>query len=314
MMTNVRIAAFGCGYWGRNHIRTLAEMGALAAICDLDAHAAQALADEHGVPFASADDVLADPTIDGVVLALPASVHAHMAMRALDAGKHVFVEKPMALTAHDADAVVAKARSADRVIMVGHILRYHNTFQKLLDCISDDMIGDVLHLQSHRLAFGKFHATFDALWDLAPHDLSLVLSVIGAEPDHVSIVRHAYASEQADAGHIHMRFASGIGADVFVSRHSAYNERKFVAKGTKGSLIWDDWADWPKKLSFVRHTASHADGDWSFERRELEFIPTKQGMALTDELQHYLDCISVGARPFTDGAQGAAVVKILATP
>ncbi|MEM1378939.1 MAG: Gfo/Idh/MocA family oxidoreductase, partial [Pseudomonadota bacterium] len=206
-MSKPRIAAFGCGYWGRNHIRTLAGLGVLAGICDLDEAAAATLAGEHDVLSMSSEEVFADPTIDGVVMALPASVHADMAMRALDAGKHVFVEKPMALEPADADAVVAKAKHAGRVLMVGHILRYHNTFKKLLACIEDGMIGDVVHLQSNRLAFGKFHATFDALWDLAPHDLSLVLSVMGEKPEAVSITRHAFASEQADSGHIHMRFA-----------------------------------------------------------------------------------------------------------
>ncbi|MEN0000362.1 MAG: Gfo/Idh/MocA family oxidoreductase [Pseudomonadota bacterium] len=305
------IAAFGCGYWGRNHVRTLAEIGALAGVCDLDEEAGQALADSHDVPFLSAEAVFADPTIDGVVLALPASAHAAMALQALDAGKHVFVEKPMALTPQDADAVVAAAEKAGRVLMVGHILRYHKTFGRLLAAIEGDMIGDLVHLQSNRLAFGKFHATFDALWDLAPHDLSLVLSVTGTPPERVSIVRHAFASAQADSGHIHLAFGGGVRADIHVSRHSAYNERRFVAKGTKGSLVWDDWRDWPEKLSFVPHSAALTDAGWSFERGEEQFIATDAGMALTDELRHYLDCIVTGDRPHTDGRQGAAVVAIL---
>ncbi|MEO1747491.1 MAG: Gfo/Idh/MocA family oxidoreductase, partial [Pseudomonadota bacterium] len=170
-----------------------------------------------------------------------------------------------------------------------------------------------VHLQSNRLAFGKFHATFDALWDLAPHDLSLVLSVVGQAPERTEIVRHAFASEQADSGYIHMEFAGGVGADIHVSRHSAYNERRFVAKGTKGSLVWDDWLDWPEKLSFVPHAAGIAREGWTFERDKPEFIATEQGMALTDELNHFLDCIKTGAQPQTDGAQGAAVVQILSS-
>ncbi|MEO0544502.1 MAG: Gfo/Idh/MocA family oxidoreductase [Pseudomonadota bacterium] len=312
-MSLPRIVAFGCGYWGRNHVRTLAEIGALAGVCDLDVDAATELAAEYGVPCKSADAVFADSDVDGVVFALPASVHAEMATRALNAGKHVFVEKPMALQPDDAHAVVALAAQKQRVLMVGHILRYHNTFQKLLACIDEGMIGELVHLQSNRLAFGKFHATFDALWDLAPHDLSLVLSVMGRVPLSTQIVRHAFASEQADSGHIHLQFDGGVAADIQVSRHSAYNERRFVAKGTKGSLVWDDWLDWPEKLSFVSHAASVTADGWAFERGEPVYIPTEQGMALTDELRHFLTCIETGRQPYTDGAQGAAVVEVLAS-
>ncbi|MEL6818104.1 MAG: Gfo/Idh/MocA family oxidoreductase [Pseudomonadota bacterium] len=312
-MTLPRIVSFGCGYWGRNHVRTLAEIGALAGVCDLDEGAAQSLAATHGVPYMLAEDVFADNSIDGVVLALPASVHAEMAKSALNAGKHVFVEKPMALTPEDAQEVVAHAAAKNRTLMVGHILRYHNTFRKLLACIDDGMIGDVVHLQSNRLAFGKFHATFDALWDLAPHDLSLVLSVMGKAPKETGIIRHAFASDQADSGYIHMHYAEGVTADIHVSRHSAYNERRFVVKGTKGSLVWDDWLDWPNKLSFIPHAAGMTNAGWEFQRNEAQFLPTEQGMALTDELNHFIDCIKTGARPQTDGAQGAAVVQILSS-
>lgn len=312
-MTLPRIVAFGCGYWGRNHVRTLAEIGALAGVCDLNVSAAQALAAEHGVSYMPAEQVFADNLVDGVVLALPASVHADMAKKALNAGKHVFVEKPMALTAQDAKSVVALAQEKNCVLMVGHILRYHNTFRKLLSCIDEGMIGDVVHLQSNRLAFGKFHATFDALWDLAPHDLSLVLSVLDDEPEKTTIIRHTFASPQADSGHIHLQFKGGIGADVHVSRHSAFNERRFVAKGTRGSLVWDDWRDWPEKLSFVPHSAKLTDAGWEFERGEPKYVATGQGMALTDELHHYLACIKTGEKPHTNGAQGAAIVEILST-
>lgn len=312
-MTSPRIAAFGCGYWGRNHIRTLAGLGVLAAVTDKHADVAGAMAVEHGAMAMTPEAIFADQSIDAVVLALPASAHAAMAMRALDAGKHVLVEKPISLAPEDADAMVAKARGVGRILMAGHILRYHNTFKALIAEIDGGRAGDIVHIQSHRLAFGKFHATFDALWDLAPHDLSLVLSVFGGEPADVSVVRHAFASDQADSGHIHMRFDGGRSADVHVSRHSAYNERRFVAKGTKGSLIWDDWADWPEKLTFVPHSASKPGEKWQFERGEPHAIATEPGMALTDELQHFIDCIANGAQPLTDGAQGAAVVRILST-
>ena len=312
-MTNLpRVAVVGGGQWGRNHVRTLAEMGALAAVCDHDAERASALAETHGVPVMDFDAIITDADVAAIVLALPAEHNAALAERALSAGKHLLVEKPIALTSGDAEAMVEAARSHNRVLMVGHILRYHNAFRALVAELDAGRIGAVRHIQSHRLGFGKFYDRFDALWDLAPHDLSLVLSLTGAASSHVDAAAVSVTTGQTDTAHLHLGFEAGPTAHVHVSRHSVYGERRFVVTGETGSLIWDDLLDWPGKLSLVPHDVRRADdGVWHFDKGGAEPIDVTPGMALTDELAHFLDCVENGTKPLTPGQQGLDVVRIL---
>lgn len=312
MSNHPRIAVVGGGQWGRNHVRTLAQMGALAAVCDHDAERATALAQMHGVPALAFDAIIADPTIAAIVLALPAEHNAALAAQALGAGKHLLVEKPIALTSADANAMVEAARVHDRVLMVGHILRYHNAFRALVAELDAGRIGAIKYIQSHRLGFGKFYDRFDALWDLAPHDLSLVLSLTGAAPASVKAARVSVTTGQTDTAHLHLGFEAGPTAHVHVSRHSVYGERRFVVTGQWGSLIWDDLMDWPGKLAFVPHTVRRGDnGEWSFDKGGPEPIDVTPGMALTDELAHFVDCVENGDAPLTPGQQGLDVVRIL---
>lgn len=307
-----RVAVVGCGQWGRNHVRTLAEMGALAVVCDHHAERAEALAESHSVPAVDFDAIIADPAIAAIVLALPAEHNAALACQALGAGKHVLVEKPIALTSRDAEAMVETAGANGRVLMVGHILRHHNAFRALVAELDAGRIGPVRHIQSHRLGFGKFYDRFDALWDLAPHDLSLVLSLTGVAPSSVQASAVSVTTGQTDTAHLHMEFADGPTAHVHCSRHSVYGERRFVVTGDAGSLVWDDLMDWPGKLALVPHTVRRGDdGVWSFEKGGPEPIDVTPGMALTDELAHFLDCIETGAAPLTPGQQGLDVVRIL---
>ena len=152
----VRVAVVGCGAWGKNHVRTHAAIGSLAAVVDPDPQVAAAQAEMHGVAARTFDEVLADPTIDGVVIAAPAADHARLAEAALAAGKHTFVEKPLALTVADAERVVAAAAAADRVLMVGHLLQYHPAFLALRDLVDSGRLGELRYLYSNRVNLGQF--------------------------------------------------------------------------------------------------------------------------------------------------------------
>lgn len=313
MTDPVPTALIGCGRWGRNHARTLAQLGALAAVCDADAQAAETFAEEHGARARSVDEVMSDPDVPGVVLALPAQHHASLAVRALAAGKHVMVEKPMALRTVDAQAMVDAAKTARRVLMTGHVLRYHPAFGAIRDAIAAGRIGAVRHIQSTRLGFGRFYDRFDAMWDLAPHDLSLVLSIADRSPASVASQTVSTTGWQTDTAHIHMAFADGgPSAHVHVSRHWPAAERRFVVTGETGSLVWDDLADAPSKVVLVGHAAERpADGDWQWSTKEPEPIPVGDAMPLTEELSHFLDCARSGRTPLTPGTQGLEVVRIL---
>lgn len=306
-----KIAVIGCGYWGSNHVRTLAELGALAAVCDADMARAEAIATANNTVARTVDDVMADASIDAVVCALPADQHPVVATRALEAGKHVFVEKPIALSADKARAVADLADTKNRVLMAGHILRYHNAFGAVMDLLADGAVGKVRHIQSHRLAFGKFHDRFDALWDLGPHDLSLVLAVTGQGPTDVKGVTNAYAGNACDAAHIHMRFAGDVTAHIYLSRHSPYKERRFIVTGTEAMIVWDDFADWPQKVALYRHKVWQENGSNQFTLDDPDYIPVTAGMALTDELSHFLTCIKSGETPLTSGRQAVDIIDVL---
>lgn len=307
-----KLAVFGCGYWGKNHVRTLAELGALACVVDQDTKRAADLAQEYGVEARKASDVFADPDITGIVMALPAQFHAQIALRAFEAGKHVFAEKPIALATEDAQAMVDAARKADRILMAGHILRYHNAFHAIMKLVEDGALGDIKYVQSHRLGFGKFHMKFDALWDLAPHDLSLLLSVVGRGPDTIRPMPTSLTNGQTDFAHVHLDFGQGVKGHIQVSRHSPYMERRVTVFGSKAMAVWDDMEqDWNKKVSLHRFEVAQSSNVWEFSKDEPDYIPCQAGMALTDELAHFIDCIATGTQPLTSGQQGFDVVNIL---
>ncbi len=232
-----RIAVLGCGYWGGNHIRTLKSLGALHGVSDANPQNAERFASEFGVPNIPVDELFSRADIDGIVLALPAQFHAQYAIEAVKNGKDVLVEKPIALEVADAEAEVAAARENGRVFMVGHILRFHPAFEKLLDMVKSGELGDIRYVHSHRVGFGKFHDKFDALWDLAPHDLSMVLAITGEEPSAVRGEGTAIIDKISDFAHVHLEFPSGIRGHLFASRMNSYRERRLSVTGTKGMLV-----------------------------------------------------------------------------
>ena len=212
-----RIAVLGCGYWGGNHIRTLKGLGVLHGVSDANPQNAERFASEFGVPNIPVDELFTHPDIDGIVMALPAQFHAKYAIEAVKNGKDVLVEKPIALEVSDAEAEVAAARENGRVFMVGHILRFHPAFEKLLDMVKSGDIGDVRYVHSHRVGFGKFHDKFDALWDLAPHDLSMILAITGEEPSAVRGEGTAVIDKISDFAHVHLEFRAAF-AGTFLHR------------------------------------------------------------------------------------------------
>ena len=309
-----RIAVIGCGAWGRNHVRTLASLGNLYAVADEQGKRSFDIAAEFGVRPLAPMQVLEDERIDGVVLALPAHVHADMAIRAMEAGKHVLVEKPIALRAADAEDVVATAERHDRVLMVGHVLRHHPAFRRLLSEIGGGAIGEPRYVQSHRQGFGRFHAFFDAAWDLAPHDLSLVLAVAGREPTFAVGRSSVALGGSRDNALIYMAFGQTLAAHVSVSRISAHRDRRFTVTGTDGTLVFDDLEDWPRKLVRYRHAVDpHEEGGASFELGDAEPIAVDEAMSLTEELSNFVAAIEGREAPRTPGRDGLNVVRILET-
>lgn len=306
-----RIAVLGCGYWGGNHIRTLNGLGALAAVSDANEQSAKRFAEQFNVPFVAVDDLFTRDDIDGIVLALPAQFHAELAMRALRNGKDVLVEKPIALDVAAAEQEVALARELGRVFMTGHVLRFHPAFEKLLAMVQGGELGKVRYINSHRIGLGKFHTENDALWDLAPHDLSMILAVAGTDPVAVRGEGAAILDHLSDFAHLFMQFPNDIEAHLFASRLIPYRDRRFTVIGSEGMIVFDDGEPWDRKLALYKHEIWREDQHWAFKSVEPVYVPVEEGMPLTRELEHFLHCINSRETPRTDGREAVNVLKIL---
>lgn len=305
-----RIAVVGCGQWGQNHIRTLAEIGALAGVADRHDDRAEAFAERYGVKALSPEAAIAASDIDALVLALPASAHGAMARAAFAAGKDVLIEKPIALDPADAEKTAATARAAGRLLMVGHVVRFHPVFQRLCEIVAEGRIGTVRHLISNRMGLGRF-PSMDAVWDLAPHDLSLVLRLASGHPERVTCHRRTVLSDETDIADLMLEFPGGIGAEIHVSRVSPYRDRRFSVIGTEGMLTFDDLAPEGEKLALYAHKVRRAGATFDFENAPAAFLPTEPGLPLDRELRHFLDCVMTRTEPETGASEAVETVRIL---
>src|ERR1700749_282718 len=181
-----RTACIGCGYWGKKVARNLANLNALHAVADVSADALSEVSSEYGVQGQSFDSVLEDPHCTAVANASPASMHAEHVRRALQAGKHVFVEKPLALQLFEGHSLVKLARDRGRILMVGHLLRYHPIVVTLVDQVKSGRLGEIKHVYSRRFSLGKIRTEEDVIWSFAPHDISIILALLGETPPYVS--------------------------------------------------------------------------------------------------------------------------------
>ncbi|RCL03028.1 MAG: Oxidoreductase family protein [Candidatus Tokpelaia sp. JSC189] len=306
-----RVAILGCGYWGRNHIRTLKNLGALAAVSDADADRAEGFAVEHDVEAIPVDELFTCENIDAIVLALPPQFHAENAIRTVINGKDVLVEKPIALNVAAAEREVKIARDNGRILMVGHVLRFHPAFEKLLDLVNSSELGEVRYIHSNRLGLGKFHAESDALWDLASHDLSMILALTGCEPSEVRGEGAAIINQLSDFAHVHMRFPDGLRSHLVVSRLNPYRERRLTVIGSKAMAVFDDVKCWDRKLAIYRFSVWQDNEQWAFTADEPEYIPIEEGLPLTRELECFLHCIRTREEPRTNGEEAIAVLRIL---
>lgn len=306
-----RVAVLGCGYWGSNHIRTLKALGALHAVSDANFPRAEGFASDQDVEAIHPDELFTRPDVDAIVMALPPQFHAEMAIRAVENGKDVLVEKPIALTVPDAKRAVAAAKANGRIYMVGHVLRFHPAFEKLKSLIDAGELGEVRYIHSHRLGLGKFHTENDALWDLAPHDLSMILAITGEPPSEVHGEGAALLDHLSDFAHVHMAFPSGLRSHLFTSRLNPYRERRLTVVGTRSMAVFDDVEPWERKLAVYRHAVWQDSGQWAFTTNEPSYVPVTQAMPLTRELEHFLHCLRTREQPRTSGEEGIMVLEIL---
>lgn len=308
----IQVAVIGCGHWGRNLVRNFHQLGALAAVADHDAVAAEAMRAQYGAPILSLAEILADPAIAAVVIAAPAAQHYALTRDALLAGKHVFVEKPLALDVAEAESLCALAARQGRILMVGHLLQYHPAFLALKEMCRSGRLGRLRYVYSHRMNLGKFRTEENILWSFAPHDISMILGLLGEEVDSVTATGHCYLHKSvADVTTTHITFASGQAAHVHVSWLHPFKEQRLVVIGEEAMAVFDDSRDWPDKLCLYSHQIAWRDGVPTAEKADAVPIPLSREEPLRLECAHFLESIASSKPPRTDGAEGVRVLRVL---
>mgnify|MGYP001168304518 CR=1 FL=1 len=306
------IAVVGCGHWGRNLVRNFAELGSLVAVCDPNDQLAQSYAEQYNVGNLSFAAILNSPAIEGVVLAVPAPLHASMAIEVMSAGKHAYVEKPLAMNRIEAEAMIVSAKENDVQLMVGHLLQYHPVFMAVRELVESGELGALSYIYSNRLSFGKVRSEEDVIWSFAPHDISMILSLTGQEPELVRTQSSSILQPNiADTATVHMEFKSALKAHVSVSWLHPYKEQKLVVVGKNAMAVFDDTKPWGEKLALYRHVVQATDGLPSLEKAEVEYLEVPQSEPLRNECQHFLDVIRENTAPLTDGDEGLSVLKVL---
>jgi UDP-2-acetamido-3-amino-2,3-dideoxy-glucuronate N-acetyltransferase len=309
------VAVVGAGAWGVNHTRVLDELGVLTAICDLDPLRLAALDVRHpGVRTTSSlRDILDDPGIGGVVLATPAPTHAALAAELLDAGKDVLVEKPMALTVQEAEHLRDHATRSGRILAVGHVLEFHPAVTRLRDLVASGHLGRIRYLYSNRLNFGTIRTEENVLWSFAPHDVAIMLRLLGREPESVACHGASYLNRGvADTTLTSIAFPGDVRAHIYVSWLHPFKEQRFVVVGERRMVVFDDTAPWPEKLVSYEHAVDWEEGRVPVARKVAgEAIPIEEAEPLRLQAEAFLHSMATGETPLVDAASGIAVLRVL---
>jgi UDP-2-acetamido-3-amino-2,3-dideoxy-glucuronate N-acetyltransferase len=314
-MTNTpKVAVVGTGYWGKNLVRNFHDLGALAGVCEPDGVARAEICQQYSVALEAEhfDDVLASAAIEAVALATPAGLHGSMVRAALEAGKDVYVEKPLCLSEQEGAELVKLAADLGRILMVGHLLWYHPGILKLKSMVSNGDLGRVQFIYSNRLNMGKLRREENVLWSFAPHDVSIILGLLDEEPETVQASGGNFLHQKiADTTISLLEFASGKRAHIFVSWLHPFKEQKLVVVGERKMVVFDDTAPWSEKLQVYPHTVAWEGCVPVARKADAENVELEEGEPLKLECEHFLDCVRTRTTPRTDGVEGLRVLRVL---
>jgi predicted dehydrogenase len=304
------VAVIGCGYWGKNHVRNFSQLGALQVVCDATEASrdlARSLAPQARI-VPEVDHVLAAP-VQGVVIATPAETHFELARRALEAGKDVLCEKPLSLTYEQGGELLRLAEKRQRILMVGHVLEYHPGVVKMLELVRSGALGKVRYIYSNRLSLGKVRREENILWSFAPHDIAIILRLMGSVPFQVVACGGSYIQPNiADVTVTNLLFDNGVRAHIFVSWLHPFKEQRLVIVGSKKMASFDDVT---KKLILYNQCVTVRNGEPIPEKGEGEEVAFAGDEPLRLECQAFLEAMASRQPPVTDGASGVRVLKVL---
>jgi predicted dehydrogenase len=314
----IRIGVAGLGYWGPNLARNFAAIDGCELAWCCDASEEQRARWSAAFPDArftgELQDLLDDPELDAVVLATPVPTHGPLAERVLAAGKHCFVEKPLAYSVAEAEAAVAAAARADRILMVGHLLVYHPGVAKLEQIVSSGELGDLHYIYSHRLNLGKLRTDENALWSLGAHDVSVVLHLAQEEPELIEARGESYMRPPVeDVVFCFLRFPSGLSAHLHLSWLDPHKTRSFTLVGARRMATFDDM-ELERKVTvydkgFDQDVRSY--GEYITRTGDIHSPAISNREPLRIECEHFVECIREGRTPRSDGESGLRVVRVL---
>ena len=315
----VKIAVVGAGAWGRNLVRNYATVpgGGLYACCDTDPKQREKLARQYpgAKVTGNLDEVLSDPAVDGVVIAAPAVAHYELAKKSLLAGKHTYVEKPLTLRVEHAEELVELSHKQGRILMVGHLLEYHPAVLYLKKLIDSGELGKVYYLYSQRVNLGKIRSDENALWSFAPHDISIILMLLGKAPTRVLASGQAYLQKKIeDVVFLIMHFDDGVMAQIQVSWLDPHKIRRTTVVGSRKMVVFDDQEATDKIKIYDRGVKEAGEVvSYGLQVRfgdiHVPWMDMTEPLAI--ECKQFVDSIREGVPPRTDGEDGLRVVRVL---
>ena len=306
------VALIGAGYWGKNLVRVFYELGALKIICDLNKKILAERKKEYPNLKTTTDfkEILKDKRIKAIVISAPAALHYKFAWQSLLAGKDVFVEKPLALKIKEGEELVKLAKKKKRILMVGHLLLYHPAVIKLKDLIKKGKLGEIRYVWSNRLNFGKLRKEENVLWSFAPHDIAVIIDILGKPKKAIAVGKSYLQKNISDITLSSLEFAGNKAAHIFVSWLNPFKEQKMSVIGSKAMAVFDDKAEnklilYSHKVKFQKNKNPEAIGGKG------KIIKIQKKEPLREEALHFLECVEKRKIPKTDGKEALEVLKIL---
>ncbi len=318
----ITVAVIGCGYWGPNLLRNFAQFPnvRVKTACDLNKERLRHIGQLYpGVETVTDLDIIVnDPEIDAVVVATPVTTHHPIAMKLLEAGKHILVEKPMASSIAEAEELTETADERGLVLMTGHTFVFTAAVNKVKDLISSGELGHVYYISTTRVNLGLFQEDINVVWDLAPHDVSILNYVLGAEPETVSATGQAYIRTGIeDVAFIHLKYPGEILAHTHVSWLNPDKIRRTVVVGSKKMLVYDDVSMqekirvYDKGVTVQPHYDTFGEFQLSYRFGDIYTPRLDDSEPLKNECQHFIHCIQKRETPRADGDAGLAVVRVM---
>ena len=306
---NIKIALIGCGNWGKNIARNLSQLNVLSCVYDPYSNIAKQISNDLELPNYSLKEIFSDNDINGIVIASSADTHIDIAKQALLSNKDVLIEKPFCLSLSDAKNISNLAIEKNKILMVGHLLNYHNAFVKMKYLIDQGKVGSIKNIRAHRLALGLIRQNESVVYDLAAHDISMILSITKNLPTNLQVQSiHHNSNLGPDAISIKLLFSQEVTALINCDWMCPYKEHRFSVIGTNGSLIFDDTRDWSNKLTF---NPSIINQDNSIDFQPLENINVDENEPLKNELQEFINSIQTRKNPLTDQTEAINVQTVM---